>query len=147
MPDGHRGESTVNVDSILLSEYASAGPDGRLTVANAFNRINGPGPRWGIPMIYVSLVIHGHRAEAGTDHELELRLVNARREPMLDEPAIGSFRFHEDDGSLEEGLPLRHIHTVALMGLVFEEPGPYAFEVYIDGTYHAATALFVKVTG
>lgn len=134
----------MNVDSILLSEYASVASDGRFTVANAFNRLHGPGPKWGVPIIYVSLVIHGHREEAGTEHELELRLINARREVLMPDPPRGHFTFPAGEGMLREGLPLRTIYVLALIGIVFEEPGPYAVEAYIDGTYHASASMYVE---
>jgi hypothetical protein len=78
--------TTVNVDTILTSEYASATPDGRLTVVNAFNQLNGPGPKWGIPILYLTMVAHAPRREAGKEWDGEIRLIDANREPVMDEP-------------------------------------------------------------
>jgi hypothetical protein len=134
----------VNVDSILLSEFAKVEQSGNLTVVSAFNALGGPGPAWGLPLMAISLVIHGHRDEAGTEHRAVIRLINARREQVIPEELSFDFQFREDDGSLEEGMPLRHTAVFMLGGVAFTEPGPYAFEIYIDGTYHAAATLFVR---
>lgn len=132
----------MNVDSILLSEYASTYPDGRLTVVNAFNRLSGPGPKWGLPVMYLTLVVHGPLQEAGTEHEGEIKLLNAQRELINKEPMKFMFRFPPNDGNLTPGMPVRSITTVAL-GLQFDAPGPYAFEITIDGYFAAATLLHV----
>lgn len=132
----------MNVDSILISEYAKT-TDGRLTVVNTFNRISGPGPQWGVPMLAVSLVIHGHKAEAGTHHEGEIKLLNKDREEINPQPMTFEFQFKEES-ELDPGMPLRSTQTYTVIGISFPEPGPYAFEVYIDETYHASASLFVQ---
>ena len=130
----------MNVDSILLSEHASTDATGRLTVVNAFNSISGPGPVWAVPVLAISIVIHGHSAEAGSEHEGEIRLIDAER-TAVKPPMKFEFAF---TASTVSGIPVRFIQTLSILGATFESPGPYAFEVYIDGTYHAAASLFVQ---
>lgn len=129
----------MNVDSILISDYANT-IAGKLTVLGVFNRIGPTQVPVQIPQMSVSLVIHGPHSEAGKAHEGEIRLINARREVMANMPC--SFRFTSDN--LLAGIPLRQIITQTIFLPVFPEAGPYAFEVYFDGTYHA-TASFVVV--
>lgn len=133
----------MNIDSILLSEYATSTPDGRFTIVNAFNRLSGPGPAWGLTEMYITLLIHGHRAEAGSTHRGEIRILNGEREQLRD-PLPFEITFSPDDGELAEGMPLRNFFVGRIVGMAFPAPGPYAFEVYIDDIYHAATNLYVR---
>ena len=60
----------------------------------------------------------------------------------LKHPAPTELVFPDSEPS--PGMFLRHI-SVLKMGVQFPEEGPYSFEVHIDGTYHAAVNLYVKV--
>jgi hypothetical protein len=130
----------VNVDSILVSDYAQASLDGKLTVVGVFNRVSGAPIT--LPQLSISLVIHGHAAEAGTTHTLEIWLLNERREKLNPEPMRESFTFAGSE-SILPGVPLRVISVSTVLMPTFSESGPYAFEVYIDGTYHASASLYV----
>lgn len=130
----------MNVDSILLSEFATVDPLGRLTVVNSFNRLHGPGPTWMIPMMYLSWVVHAHRDEVG-NHQAEIRLLNARRDQLLPKVIKAAFEVNPEGGPA--GLPIRHSTVAVLGGLVFKAPGPYAFELYIDDTFAGATPFYV----
>lgn len=131
----------MNIDTILISEYASVDQGGKLTVVNAFNKLQGPGPRWGIPLLYVSLVVHGPRREGGKTFPGELRLLNANREEV---GGPWPFAVTFPEATTDEGMPVRSISVILLAGLVFKAPGAYAFEVYVDGAYAAAHTLYVK---
>ena len=136
----------MNVDSLLISEYASADPSGRLTVVNSFNRINGPGPEWLVPVIYLSMVVHAPRDLAGTSHVGEIRLLNSRRQLATAKPAPFDLSFPDDAGQFDDGMPVRCIFTGGFFGLRFKEPGPYAFEVSIDGIFAGAVMLYIRKT-
>ena len=90
-------------------------------------------------MMFVSLIVHGHPSEGGSEHEVETRLLNSSRETVL--TVTKGFSFTTDEPV--PGLPLRHVFIQGLVNLEFQETGPYAFEVYIDGTYHAGAAFYV----
>lgn len=90
----------MNIDTILLSEYASADSTGRLTVVNAFNRLRGPGPEWGLPIMYLTVVAHGPKREAGHRWDGEIRLIDAQRELVGEKPRPFILGFPEDDGGL-----------------------------------------------
>ena len=132
----------MNVDSFLISEYATT-TSGRLTIVNTFNRLRGPGPRWGLPLLYLSSVTHAHITEVGP-HRGEIRLVNAAREQLLPKPHLFDFEFSAD--MAQEGMPLRHQGVYMIAGLAFSAPGPYAFELHIDEVYAAAATLYVLRT-
>ena len=128
----------MNVDSILIAEHASTDSTGRLTIVNAFNSITGPGPSWTIPVLAISIVIHGHSAEASSEHKGEVRLIDSERAVLRSM----EFEFAFSASSVP-GLPVRFIQTLGILGATFDSAGLYAFEIYIDGTYHAATSLVV----
>ena len=130
----------MNVDSILISEFASA-VDNCLTVYRTINRIRAKALPARHGMMSVSLILHGHPSESGTEHESELRLLNARREVLASFP--NKFAFTEDEPV--PGLPIRQIVIFGLVNLELKEVGPFAFEVHIDGTYHAGAAFVLAL--
>lgn len=130
----------MNVVSLQLSEFATVGSGNRLTVVNIFDRMMGPGPHWGMPLVYLSWVILGHPDEAG-QHDVEVKLLNAARDSVLP----NSLQFPLDLGVDDRlpGMPLRNQGIYTIGGLLFQAPGPYAFEMYIDDVYAASTMLYV----
>jgi hypothetical protein len=133
----------MNVDAILVSEYATLTDGGHaLTVVRCFTSIATPNLPARLPMMAVSIVIHAHFAERGSEHEYELRLLNQRREQIGGHQ--GMFRL-PPGGEESKGVPLRHTLVSRFANVVFPEPGPYAFELLIDGTYHAAAAFYVEL--
>lgn len=136
----------MNIDTILISEYASGDNVGRLTVANAFNTLHGPGPKWGLPLMYLTMVAHGPVREAGRTFTGEVRVINAAQETVVD-PVPFEFAFPPAERAAE-GMPVRAIVSIAFAGLKFTAPGAYALIVNVEETYAAATTLYVnKVEG
>lgn len=135
----------MNVDSILISDYAAVSERGALSVFKTFNRIRGEELPAHLPMMCISLIIHAHPSEGGSQHEIEIRLLNSRRKEVVSFPKRPLQLPPADD--IPPGLPLRAVQVQAMMNLKFEEAGPYAFEVYIDGTYHAGAAFYVGSEG
>jgi len=130
---------------LLISEFATTDAQGHLTVVNVFNRLAGPGPRWGLPVIYLSVIIEAHPQEAGTSHDLEIRLIDSERKTVLPDAFRSKVTFVEPAGALP-GMPVRHITTAGIFGARFSKPGPYAFEAYIDGIYSGSATLYVSQT-
>ena len=128
----------MNVDSILISEYATLTPGNQLTVIRAFNSLAAPKfpatHRW----LAISLVIHAHRDERGSTHQIEIRVTKPEGTESLHR---GEFTLA--DGEPPPGMPLRHTYIHQQLGFVFEAEGAYAFEVYVDDTYHAASTLYI----
>jgi hypothetical protein len=129
----------VNVDSVLISDYATV-TAGKLTVVGCFTRIPADSPPVRLVHLSLSVVIHAHASEAGSTHTIEVRLLNARRE-LVRQPYKEEFTLASE--GILPGIPIRHINVTTLLAPLFTEFGPYAFEVYIDGTYHAAAAFYV----
>lgn len=139
----HRhGGRTVNVDSILVSEYATK-QGNLLSILNCFNRLSTPLSAIQVPSLAVSLIIHGHSGEAGTSHSGEIRFIDEDREPVRP-PNTFSWTFAPRE-QMNPGVPLRYMHVWRIHGHTFERDGAYAFEVYIDDTYHAAASLYVSL--
>lgn len=142
--DGTTGETkAVNIDLLAVSDFAQVS-DGKLTIVGIFNVLGGPGPIWGRPAIYFSMIVHGHRDETGR-HECEVRLLNQERELVIPEPLKFDFNLglHRDE-QMNAVLPLRHVASFSLFNVQFHRPGAYAFEVTLDGIYHGASMLYVR---
>lgn len=130
----------MNVDSILISEYATR-KSGLLSVVNVFNTLESPSPPAQCPVMAVSMIIHGHSGEAGTTHEGRVELINEDRE-VIQGPNTFEWTFPPEE-EMNPGMPLRHSYIWRLHNVSIPEPGPYAFEVYIDDIYYAAASLYV----
>lgn len=131
----------MNVASILLSQFAHVTDAGELTVYRTFRSMAGSSFPARVPLMALSVVIHAHADEAGTEHEMEIRLLDDDRNPIDPTPVTRSFRFQEE--TPPPGMPLRHTRVQRIQGVQFPRVGTYAFEVYIDGTYHGTASFFV----
>lgn len=94
-------------------------------------------------MVYLSVIIEAHPREAGTSHDLEIRLIDGERKPVLPDAFRSKVTFVEPAGAVP-GMPVRHITTAGIFGVQFPTPGPYAFEAYIDGIYSGSATLYVS---
>ena len=128
----------MNVDSILISDLAQV-ISGKLTVLGVFNRI-GPAK---LPVVMstmaVSVVMHAHHDEAGSEHQAELRLIDQDRNVINTHPT--KIQFAREN--LIPGIPLRAVKVIVILTPSFERAGAYAYEFYIDDTYHAAASFVV----
>jgi len=131
----------MNVVSILLSEYAKGFEGSRLVIVGTFNQVRAPQIPFTMAM-FLTVVIEAHRDERGSKHLGELFLLNARRE----EVAQVSFEIGFSGNDPRPGMHLRHTH-LQLVNVTFPEAGPYSYELHIDGTYHAATNLYIGTEG
>jgi len=128
----------VNIDSILVSKFADV-EDGPLTVVGAFQVVESSRFPLKLPMLAISLVLHGHVEEARDSHRIRVEVLNEKRETVNPRPIEGTFRF-SDHGI--PGLPLEHVAVFRILHPVFRKPGAYAVEVYVDDTYHAGAAFY-----
>lgn len=134
----------MNVDSILLSAAAALTRDNQLSVLNVFNSMSAAHFPAKVPLMALSLIIHAHHSEGGSEHKLDVRVLNEKREIVAEIVKDQVFRF--SDETPVPGIPLRFIHLQVMANVQFESPGAYAFEVSIDGTYAAGTAFYVGQT-
>jgi hypothetical protein len=134
----------VNVDSILIAEYAVVEQGGALTVVRTFNQLNATELPARVAILSVSIIIHAHSSEAGTSHNFELVLMSAKQGRVAT-VVQDNFVLNAEGHPITPGIPIRHILVFNVMQAEFKEDGPYAFELYIDGTYHAAATFFVNL--
>lgn len=134
----------MNVDSILLSAAAALTKDNQLSVLNVFNSMSAAHFPATVPLMALSLIIHAHHSEAGSEHKLDVRVLNEKREVVAE--LMKDQVFHFSDATPVPGIPLRHISVHLMANVRFATPGAYAFEVSIDGTYAAGTAFYVGQT-
>lgn len=130
----------MNVDSILISEYATLTDESALTVIRTFNGLSVKTFPTRIGLMALSIIIHGHASERGVQHHLEIRLINARRETIA---TVVNVDFAFKDYVPPGGVPLRYVHVHRFVNIEFRDPGAYAFEAYIDDTYHAGASFFL----
>ena len=131
----------MNVDVILLCEYARIFDGSRLMIVGTMNGITVPGVPVKLPAIHIAIVVEAHRELKGTSHVCEVRILNARRE-IVGSPMKYDFAFHPE--TPPPGMYCRNTQVIAV-SVAFQEEGPHSFELHIDGTYHAATNLYVAV--
>lgn len=128
----------LNVDAVLLSDWASVDSSGKLTVVGMFNRIGPAKLPIRLRAMCVSVIIRAHHSEAGSSHHLEMRLLNQRRDVV--EVLENNFTWGEPE---VPGVPLQHYWLRTILAPEFGEAGAFAFEIFIDGTYHGAVNFTV----
>lgn len=131
----------MNVDAIMLSAAAALTKDNQLSVLNVFNSMSATQFPAKVPLMALSLIVHAHHSESGSEHKLDVRVLNEQREIVAEIMKDQAFRF--SDAPPVPGIPLRFIHVHVMANVEFVTPGAYAFEVFIDGTYAAGTAFYV----
>src|SRR5688572_12079416 len=95
-----------------------------------------------MPMLSISVIIHAHASESQTVHRFDLVLVSAKQ-GQIAKVVEGDFTLNPTGALIDAGMPIRHVLVFNVMQAVFPTDGPYAFELFIDGTYYAAAAFFV----
>lgn len=131
----------MNVDAILLSSAASLSQDKQLSVLGVFNSMAAESFPAVLPLMALSLIVHAHHSEGGSTHKLDVKVLNAKREMIAEVIKGAEFTFSDDTPM--PGIPLRHTFVHLMVNVQFVSPGAYAFEVFIDDTYAAATSFYV----
>lgn len=128
----------MNVDSFLISDYADE-TNGKLIIIGTFDTIYVPQFPHVHPLMAFSMVIHGHRDEAGREISLEIKVLDQDRKQIGLINGSGAL-----PTAAAPGLPLRSVLAGRIHGIPFQKEGAYAFEVYLNGTYHAGAVLYAK---
>ena len=133
----------MNVDAIILSEAAILTDDNKsLSILRTLNAMSTPGFPANLPSMALSLIIHAHPSERGSTHKLDIKMLNERREVIV--RLVEDYPFTLPSGTGPPvGIPLRFHYVHRMVNVQFENPGAYAFEVYVDGTYVAGTAFHI----
>lgn len=133
----------MNVDSILLSEFASVDAGAKLSVINVYNRLNLEKVPVKVGGVFLTLVVHGAQAEAGRRYSGEIHVLDRHRQPTHDKPITFQLEFGPAESAIE-GMPLRVVAVIRIGSLLFKDFGPHALEVYIDETYAASAYLYIN---
>ncbi len=126
----------MDVDLALLADAATIDASGKLNVLGVFDRI--AAAEFPAKHGRVSLVL---RFSAGLEdagkHELAIRL----RDPSGGEVVGLNGSIKLGAGPASSGGRVKVPRVLNLDGLVFEEPGPYTFEVLVDGELFTSIPL------
>lgn len=134
-------KNALSISAILVSQSAVVGNGGTLTIVGIYNRLTVTSLPAMVPTIALSVIVHGTRDQAGSEHEAEIHLLNKQRQPVAGTPVKVKFTFNANEPP--EGLPARHILTAAINNFAVTEEGPFGFEIYIDDIYSGGTAFYV----
>ena len=129
----------MNIDSILICEYATVDAGGSLTVLRTFNGMHASKFPATLPSMAVAIVIEAHESERDAEHHGEIRLLTQERRVAATWKTTFDFKASHP----LPGIPLRHTWIHRLLNVTFSTAGAYAFEVYVDDTYLAGSAFHV----
>lgn len=128
----------MEVDLALLADAATIDAAGKLNILGVFDRISTSS----FP------AQHGHmvlvlRFSAGVGeigkHEVHISLRDPRGEQVVQ--LKGDMQLGAGRAGMAEGLKVPHV--LHMDGMVFPFPGPYAFDVIVDGEHHVTVPLHV----
>jgi hypothetical protein len=132
----------VNVDTFVIADFVDVTNEGKATVVGTFNIISAASFPARHPMLSMLITVHGHSSEAGKKFTVAVKSFDEKRQEFLPPFEIEA-EFPPAD-KRATALPLRATIAPKFLGLVFPSEGYYTFEVYVDGTYNAAQALYVR---
>jgi hypothetical protein len=121
----------VKVRAFMLADAVDTGPGGKLFVhGGGISRIRPPvGYPWTQPQLAVLLILEREGEPVGSDHEIQLRIVDANGETLGPELPV-NFRFPPP---VAEEAPTLVNLSATIAGLTFEAPGIYSVEARVDG--------------
>ncbi|MFC1660349.1 DUF6941 family protein [Gemmatimonadota bacterium] len=132
----------MEIDLALLADAATVDAAGKLNILGIFDRISAQG--FPAPHPHLSLVLRFHAGlnEAGS-HKVEIVL----RDPDGAEVVRVSGEMQIGPGPLNAGGQVRVPQVLNLGRLVFPQPGPYAFDVSVDGEHQTSIPLTLHEAG
>jgi hypothetical protein len=127
-PEEDLRAATVRVRGFLIADAVSADAGGKAYLHGAgIAEINATAFPWTQPQLAVYALLEREEEAYGSDHSLSLRLVGPG-EQALTELGANVRIDRSEDPELSERVNL----AVTLNGIVFPEPGVYAFVVTFD---------------
>lgn len=132
----------MDIDLALLADAATIDASGKLNILGIFDRIAVPGfpGRHGRMCIVLRFQAGIHQAGR---HELAITLVGPDGSEVA--RANGAFQVTASPTAVSEGVHLPQVLNVD--GIVFQQPGRYAFDVRVDGEHEVSIPLTVVGTG
>ena len=132
----------MEIDLALVADAATVDGSGKLNILGIFDRL--AAPVFPVQHGRLSLVL---RFSAGLQqagaHTVEISLRTPGGADLFN---LGG-EMNLDPGPASAGGLIRVPHVINLDGLVFPEPGPYSFEVRVDGQHHVSVPLLVARVG
>ena len=118
---------TMDVALALLADYANVTREGKLNVMGLFTIINAPRLPWVHPQMQLVLQFEAGPAEWDTQKEIQVKLLDADANPVLD--VHGSVKVPRGEAG-------RRVHINSIMTFTnakFSAEGDYVFAVLIGG--------------
>ncbi len=128
----------MRVTLALLADYANFSREGKLNIMGVFDTLYAPGFPTTHAHMQLVLRLEADAAEAGSTHDVEVRLVKADGSVLWRLPGATTVQRGEPNE------PVRTDSIVNVVNLTFEHAGRYAFDVVVDGTVAARVPLRVE---
>jgi hypothetical protein len=120
-----------------LADYAATGDRGKLTIVGIFEAIQATAQRPIVPPpFFIVGTFRAHLPE-GTEHKLEVRLVDADGKQVLNGEMPLKF-FVNSRKQLEATF------TIGLFGVNIPDTGDYAFHLFVDGQHKGLLPFYVS---
>jgi Family of unknown function (DUF6941) len=128
----------MEVDLALLADAATIDGSGKLNILGIFDRIGTGSFPARHPHMVLILRFSAALNETGR-HEIGIALKDPDGQELV--RVDGEMQLGPGPGS-SAGM-IRVPHVLNLDGLIFPKPGPYAFDVRVDGEHHVSLSLTV----
>ncbi len=136
----HAGrDGVVDVTVAVLADYANVSQDGKLNIMGIFQELNPPALPFALPQMYLVLSFSAGPAEFNTTRNVRIPLLHSDGQEILRLEAqmhVPSARRPGSRAFMNE--------AIGLAGIVFPQPGDYAFHVLIGDDEKAAVPLHVN---
>ncbi|HIA73191.1 MAG TPA: hypothetical protein EYO20_06795 [Gemmatimonadetes bacterium] len=128
----------MDVDLALLADAATIDGAGKLNILGIFDRLHTPNFPARHPKMALVLRFSAPLTETGR-HDIEITL----KDPAGIELIRLDGEMYLAPGPGATGGSIRVPHVLNMDGLVFPNPGTYAFDVRVDGVHHVSLPLAV----
>lgn len=117
----------MDVPLALLADYANISREGKLNVMGVFNRIWGQKFPTQHPEMQLVFRLEAGPGERGKEKTIEIKLLD------VDGKVVQQLAGHLTVPSESETLTIQIDQVVKFVGVVFERPGPYRFDILVNG--------------
>ena len=128
----------MDVDLALLADAATIDGSGKLNILGIFDQLHTPTFPARHPKMALVLRFSAPITETGR-HEIEITLKDPSGSELM--RLEGHLHLGPGPGTTVGGIRVPHV--LNMDGLVFPNPGAYAFDVRVDGVHHVSLALIV----
>ena len=129
----------MDVDTVLLADYASTGEQGKLNVMGVFNRIFVKKFPARHPVMYVITKVSASMAEVNMTRKLSVKL--------MDEDSHNTLIDFTRDVTVQQQPPGQRFELNGILrinDIILEKPGTYQISVLIDDDEKASLPLYVE---